>query len=159
MFTLSSETEKLSYYVLSQGRTQVTREDIHTVSVPELEADTYALANAIMDGNYQAAMDALEVMKFRRVDPIMVLSQVTRTVCDLCDIRALVKEGLRADEIAEVLRPLRMNEYKIKLCMNSAASKSDKRLRRALRLCAEADAALKLSPQGYLAIERLIGSL
>lgn len=159
MFTLSSETEKLSYYVLSQGRSTVTKEDIQAVSVPELEADTYALANAILDGNYKEAIDALEVMKFRRVDPIIVLSQVSRTVCDLCDIRALAKEGLRADEIAEVLRPLRMNEYKIRLYLNSATSKSDKRLRRALRLCAEADAALKLSPQGYLAIERLIGSL
>ena len=159
MFTLASETEKLSYYVLGQGRNQVTREDIHTVCVAELDADTFALANAILDGKYEEAMRALEVMKFRRIEPVIVLSQVTKTVCELCSVRALQKEGLRSAEITELLRPLRISEYRVRLCMNCTASKSDKRLRRALQLCAEADTALKMSPTGYLAIERLIGSL
>ncbi len=159
MFALASETEKLAYYALAEGRDRVTKEDVHTVCVPELDADTFALANAILDGNYEGAMNALEVMRFRRVEPVIVLSQVTKTVCELCSIRALQKEGLRSTEIAEILRPLRIGEYRVRLYMSCTASKSDKRLRRALQLCSEADAALKMSPNGYLAIERLIGSL
>ena len=56
----------------------------------------------------------------------------------------------------EIATTLKMNEYKVKVYMSGASGKSLKRLKRALELCAEADSALKLSPQGYMAIEKLI---
>lgn len=156
MFTLSSETEKLSYYALSHGRTVVTAEDIREVSVAELSADSFALANAVLDGRGKDAMDALAYMKFRRVEPVIILSEISRVLCDLALIKALQKEGLSASLIASTLK---MNEYKVRLYLSGAAGKSEKKLRRAIALCSEADLALKLSPQGYLAIERLICSL
>ena len=156
MFTLSAETEKLAYYVLQNGRRTVTAEDVSRVSVPELSADSFALANAILDGRYEEAMNALAVMKFRRVEPVMILSEVSRVICDLVSVKALRESGLPAGEIASTLK---MNEYKARLYLNGAATKSAKKLRRAVELCSEADLALKLSPQGYVAIERLICSL
>lgn len=155
MFTLSQETEKLSYYVLRQGRAQVTREDVSRVAVAGHSADSFALANAVLDGQYQEAMNALAVMKFRRVEPVIILSEVSRVVCDLISVKALYEEGLPPGEIAAVLK---MNEYKTRLYLNGASKKSMKKLRRAVALCSEADLALKLSPQGYIAIEKLIGS-
>ena len=59
----------------------------------------------------------------------------------------------------EIASTLKMNEYKARLYLNGAATKSAKKLLRAVELCSEADLALKLSPQGYVAIERLICSL
>ncbi len=156
MFTLSSETEKLSYYALQNGRTAVTRQDVERVCVTELSADTYALANAILDGRYEDAMQALNVMKFRRVEPVIILSEVSRVICDLISVKLLQGEGLPTSEIASVLK---MNEYKARLYLTGAGGKSMKKLRRAVDLCSEADLALKLSPQGYIAIERLICSL
>ena len=156
MFTLSAETEKLAYYVLQNGRCAVTREDVEKVSVAELSADSFALANAILDGRYEEAMRALSVMKFRRVEPVMILSEVSRVICDLVSVKALQEEGLPLGEIAATLK---MNDYKARLYGNGASGKSMKRLRRAVELCSEADLALKLSPQGYLAIERLVCSL
>ena len=156
MFTLSAETEKLAYYVLQNGRSSVTREDVATVSVAELSADSFALANAILDGRYEDAMHALSVMKFRRVEPVMILSEVSRVICDLVAVKALQEQGLPNGEVAATLK---MNEYKARLYGNGASGKSMKRLRRAVELCAEADLALKLSPQGYIAIERLVCSL
>ena len=159
MYTLAFETEKLSYYVLRNGRQTVTREDVDLVSVADLDADTYALTNAVLDGNYEKAIRALEVMRFQRIDPVIVLSQISKTICELCWIKALQKEGMGAVEIASVLKSVKLSEYKIRLYMTSTASKSEKKLHRALALCSEADRMLKLSPQGYQAIERLIGSL
>ena len=156
MFTLSAETEKLSYYVLQNGRTEVTRQDVELVSVSELSTDTFALANAIVDGRYEDAMQALNVMKFRRVEPVIILSEVSRAICDLTSIKALQCQGLPSSEICAVLK---MNEYKARLYLAGAGNKSMKKLRRAVELCSEADLALKLSPQGYIAIERLIFSL
>ncbi len=156
MFTLASETEKLSYYALAHGRSTVTKEDIETVSTPELDADAFALANAILDGRNKDAMHALEVMRFRRIDPIIVLSQITRVICDLCYVKALQQDGIPAGEIGTVLK---MNPYQARLYTAGAGQKSEDRIHRALLLCAEADTALKRSPSGYQAIERLIGSL
>lgn len=156
MFTLSSETEKLSCYVRWHGRDTVTKEDVAEVSVAEFSSDSFALANAVLDGRYEEAMHALEVMKFRRVEPVLILSEVSRVICDLVSVKALQEEGLPNGEIASLLK---MNEYKARLYGNGAKEKSMKKLRRAVELCSEADLALKVSPQGYLAIERLVCSL
>ena len=153
MFTLASETDKLSYYVLWNGRDEVTVDDVKKVSIAEISTDTFALANAILDGKYDVALDALSVMKFRRVDPIIILSEVSKVVCELFAIKAMLDEGKSSSEIALAFK---MNEYRVKVYMSGASGKSLKRLKRALELCAEADSALKLSPQGYMAIEKLI---
>lgn len=153
MFTLAAETDKLSYYVLWNDRDEVTVDDVKNVSIAEISTDTFALANAILDGKYDVALDALSVMKFRRVDPIIILSEVSRVVCDLFAIKAMLDEGKSSAEISSALK---MNEYRVKVYMSGASGKSLKRLKRALELCAEADSSLKLSPQGYMAIEKLI---
>ncbi len=153
MFTLSAETEKISYYVLSHGRKEITAADVDNISASVIDSDAYALTNAILDGRYDEAIDALNVMRFRRVEPVIILSEVSRAVCDLLAIKTLQGEGLPVGEIAAVLK---INEYKTKLYAQAAASKSEQKLKRALLLCSEADLALKLSPQGYTAIDRLI---
>ncbi len=156
MYTLSFETEKLSFYVLQNGRTTVTREDVKNVAIGAIEADAFALTNAILDGRSAEALAALSVMKFRRIDPIIVLSEVSRALCDLLSVKTLQEQGMPQGEIA---RALKMNEYKARLYANGASSKPRERLARALTLCADADLALKLSPQGYMAIENLICGL
>ena len=156
MYTLSNETEKLSYYALENGRSTVTIDDVITVSIPELSVDAFALTNAILDGNGEYAMAALEVMRFRRVDPLMLNAEISKAICDLIAIKALLDEGLAVFEIATVLK---MNEYRAKLYAQSAAGKSMKRLKTAVDLCVEADAMLKFSQQGYMALERLVCGL
>ncbi|MBQ7383550.1 MAG: DNA polymerase III subunit delta [Clostridia bacterium] len=156
MFTLAAETDKLAYYVLQHGRGEVTREDVKNVSIAEISSDTFALANAILDARYDAALEALSVMKFRRVEPVIILSEVSKVICDLVSIKAMMEEGKSSFEISSALK---MNEYRVRMYMSGAAGKTMKKLKRAIELCAEADVALKLSPQGYTAIEKLICSL
>ena len=156
MFTLSSETEKLACYALWHGRREITSEDIKNVAIAEISADTFALANAIVDGRYEDAMNALGVMRFRRVEPVVIMSEVSGVICDLVAVKALCADGLSPSGVAATLK---MNEYKAKIYAGGAAGKSMKKLRRAVELCSEADLALKRSPQGYVAIEKLICSL
>ena len=156
MFTLSNETEKLAYYALQNNRTAITAEDVENVACSVLTSDAYALANAILDCRYADAIDALNVMKFRRIDPIFVIPEVSRVICDLFTIKVLQDEG---HNISEISRILKMNEYKLKIYANVTAAKSRESFERALLLCSEADLGLKLSPQGYSSIEKLICSL
>ena len=161
MYTLANETEKLSYYVLSNGRKKVTREDVLNVSVAELTTDAFTLTNALLDGRNEDAMNALAAMKFRRVEPIMLLSEVSKTVSDLVAVKALVDEGRTSAEIATLMstKTQKMGEYRARLYAQSAAGKSWAKLREALDLCVEADLSMKLSQSGYGVIEKLVCSI
>ena len=155
MYTLSFETEKLSYYVLENGRTEVTREDVRNVAIGAIDVGAFALTNAVLEGRSADALAALSVMKFRRIDPIIVLSEVSRTICDLLQVKIMQEQGAPQGDFIKLLK----NEYRVRLYTQSAAGKSREKLMRALTLCADADLALKLSPQGYMAIENLICGL
>ena len=155
MYTLSFETEKLAYYVLQNGRDTVTREDVKNVAIGAIDMSAFALANAILDGRSADALAALSVMKFRRIEPVIILGEVSKTICDLMAVKTMVEQGTPQLEITRFMK----TDFRARLYMRSAAGKSRERLTRALTLCAEADLALKLSPQGYIAIENLICAL
>lgn len=156
MFTLAAEVDKLCCYVLAHGRTAVTADDIREVACAGIEYDAFAFGNAVMEGRRADALAALAILRHRRVDPILLLGEVIRTWSDMLSVRLLTAEGRRPDEIAAVTK---LHSYKVTLYQKASASIDDARLRRAITLCAEADAELKLSPQGYAAIERLVCGL
>ena len=156
MFTLSAETDKISFYVLSHGRDEATKADVHEIANPEISAGAFDLANALADGRYSDALGVLAVEKFRRVDPIILMSEVSKTLCDLMAIKALLDAGYSQKEISVTLK---MNEYKTRLYCASASAKSRKKIEKSISLCSYADLALKLSSKDYQAIEKLICSL
>ena len=163
MFILSEETEKLSFYVLWNGRNEVTSEDIKNVAVAEMTTGTFALANAICDGRNEDAMKALEVLRFRRADPINILFEVSKTACEMLYVKDMQTEGASVGEMVAAInainKPSKISEYKVRTYVASVSGKPVRKLRRAVELCAEADALLKSTPLGYVAIERLICSL
>lgn len=161
MYTLSAETEKLAYYVLHNGRSEVTSADVKNVCIAEISSDTFALANAIISGRGDEALKALEVLKFRRVEPVIVMGEVSSTVCDMIKVKVLMKEGMSPVAIAAAISTLghKVSEYKVKRYMAGVKDVSEEKLYRALALCSEADLALKHSSSDYSDIERFICSI
>ena len=157
MFTLAAETEKLSYYVLSHGRSEVSEADVDEIAIPELSSDTFAMTNALLEGRYEDALHALEFMKFHRTDPVQVLGEISRSLCDLLSVKALQEDGATVAEIASILGI--RSEYRVRLYLNAASGQSRRRLSRAVELCSEADLSLKQGASGSLPIERLICGL
>ncbi len=153
MFILASEIDKLSYYVLSHGRTEATDADMHTVSTPAAEYDAFAFTNAITENRTEAALAILADYRFRRVDPLMILGDVTRVICDMIAVRSMTQEGIPTADIAATLK---MHEYKVGLYQKNLRNASEERLTRALAACTAADRSLKLSPTGYAPLEELI---
>ncbi|MBQ3482745.1 MAG: DNA polymerase III subunit delta [Clostridia bacterium] len=156
MFVLANEIEKLSYYALSTGKDHITAADIRTVAVPVVAADAFALSNAILAGRSRDALDALAVMKFERIEPTVVLAELSRTLSDMQAVRILLDAGRTIREAADVLK---LHEYKAGLLAKAATRTEPARLARAVRLSAEADATLKRASGDYGAIERLICAL
>lgn len=154
MFSLANETEKLAYYALQAKRTTVTADDVENIACTVISSEAFALANAIIDGRNADAIEALSVMKYERIEPVIVLSEVSKTINDLFLIKVLSEDALPTTEIARILK--QKSEYRVRMYAAIAAKKSKTSLYRAIALCSEADLSLKNSSLGYTAIERLI---
>ncbi len=158
MYTLSYEIEKLAFYTRYHGRSEATEADLRRVCTPASEYDSFAFTDAIMEGNNDRALSILADYRFRRVDPIIALSEVSKTICEMVAVKSMTEEGYSQKEIGAAVGKL--HEYRVGLYQRSLRRISPERLLRALSACAEADASLKLSTgSGYLPLERLICSL
>ena len=157
MFTLAGEIDKVACYVRAHGRDTLTEADIRTAAIPAMEYDAFAFTNAIMERRRTDALDILSDLKLRRVEPLYILSEVSRVVCDLLAIRTMADGGQTATEISAALK---MHEYRVGLYLKQARKTSPALLQNAVTACRTADLSLKRSAaDGYGVIERLICSL
>lgn len=156
MFMLATEIDKLSFYVLSHSKNAPTLEDLRFVCTPITEYDAFAFANALMDGKRDVALDILRDYKFRRVEPLVILGEVIRVFCDMTNVQAMLQSGATEQETAAALK---LHAFRVGLYRKSLAHKRPGALKDALAACTAADRTLKLSPQGYAALERLICSV
>jgi len=158
MFVLANEIDKLSYYLLAHGETSATAEAMRLVCTSTEEYDAFAFTNAIMDGKQEAALAILADYRLRRIEPVFILGDMIRVICEMISVQAMTAEGLPASEIGSAFRPP-LHEYKVGLYQKSLRNTSEKRLRRALNACLDADASLKSSAKGYAPLEKLICTL
>jgi DNA polymerase-3 subunit delta len=155
MFRLAGEIDKVACYALAHGRTEVTARDVDTVTIPATEIGAFALANAISEGRRADALQILDDMRFRRVEPVAVLGEISGVYSDMLAVKTLADKGLSAPEIASALK---MNEYKLSRYQKSLRSMSTERVHALIRAAARADAEVKGSGKGYAPLEKLICS-
>ncbi len=151
MFNLSSETDKISFYVLSQGRDTVSPSDVARASVPSAEYDTFALSNALAAGNREVALAVFGDMKFRRVEPLVIMGEIISYVSNSLSVELLANDGLTSREISEILN---IHEYKVSLTLRSRRGVD--RLKVMLERCRSADLEIKSFSNGYSVLEKLI---
>ena len=157
MFTLANEVDKVACYIRAHGRDILTEADIRTAAIPAMEYDAFAFTNAIMERKRADALEILADLKLRRVEPLYILSEVSRVVCDLLAIRTMSDSGLTAAEISSALK---IHEYRVGLYLKQARRVDPPILRNAVTACQAADRTLKRSAaDGYGVIERLICSI
>ena len=154
MEVLALEIDKLSCYIKTNGRSELTDEDISTVTSATFESDAFGLTNAIREGDAKMAFADLRDKKLRKVEAVTVVGAVSRVFSDVLTVSAFLSEGLTQAEIA---KKLRMHEYKAGLYIKAARRRSREQLERALHICKEIDISAKSSGgDGYLGLERLI---
>lgn len=156
MFRLASEIDKISYYVLAGGRGEVTVEDVRAAGSVTEEFDTFALANAMVARQYSAALAVLAQMKAQKVDPIKIMAEMIRVICDMNTVALCLRSGMVPQDIATAtgIKPYPLGKY-----ITALRGVDETALRRALDACADADRGVKSFSQDYLPIERLICSI
>lgn len=151
MEVLGREVEKLSALAHSRGTGRVTPEDVYEISSTTPECDTFALSNAITDRSRARVYSALEEMKFRRVDPTVVMGMISKTFSDIAAVSYLLEEGRDARDIETILK---MNAYKLKIYIAAAKRYTPQRLSEIIGELARVDAGSKFGGvTGYTAIE------
>ena len=150
MFSLSKETDKISFYVLSQKRNTVTIDDVKLIGVNSCEYDAFAFTNAICAGQKDKALSILSEMKKKKIDPLIIMSEVSKTVCDSVSVFALLSDGMTHAEIAKALG---LHEYKVSVIVKSGNIDNPQRL---LKKCQRADIDIKSYSDGYAVLEKLI---
>ncbi len=156
MDILSSETDKLACYCAVHGLHTVTAELVCAVCTSTAEDDAFGLSNAILAGDVKGAYRRLHDLRRRRVDPMLVLAQLTRLFSDLTSVSLLLAEGASAATVASALS---MNEYKAGLYIKGARARSSAALAHALEACREADLAAKSGVDPSPRLDRLIAEL
>ena len=156
MFVLANEIEKICYYVLAKGRSEVTLEDISTAAIANVEFDAFALSNAILASDKKKAFNILKKMRSDRIEPLNILGEVSRIFCDMYLVFSLSETGKSNAEIAAIIG---LHPYAVGLYRRGTESYSKGRLKSILDSCADADRTLKSSPTGYAEIEKLIAIL
>lgn len=157
MYTLANEIEKLSFYALSKGRSEVALEDIDTVSSPSDEIESFSLGAAVIDGSNDKAMRILGIMKSKHIDPLVILGELSRAIADMLTVKRMTDAGNSVNDMIAVLKPI--SEFRVRMYQSKVRELPIEKLEGALRLCSEADLAQKQSMSGYIAIEKLVCSL
>ena len=91
----------------------------------------------------------------RRVDPMVVLGQISRLISDLVSVSCLLEEGTPPTGVAAALG---MNEYKAKLYVQSAGKRRPEQFRLLLKECREMDLASKRGADPLIQIERFLAT-
>lgn len=154
MAQLAEEVTKLTCYAKANGRGTITEGDVNEICSVSIECDAFALSNAIIEKNVEKAFLALTDMKGQRIEPYMVLAQLSKTYADLLSISLFIDEGLEAAKIAELMK---FHPYRLSLYMKAAKKIGTKRLCAALSALIKTDGASKMGGiGGYGAIEMFI---
>lgn len=154
MSVLAEEVEKLSAYAKANGLAEIGVREVELVASSTPESDTFALSNAIIDRNKKAALVALDEMKSRRVDPVIITAMMARTYTDIVNVTSMLADGMGVKDIETALK---MNPYKLKAYAAAAKKHSAERASRVLGELCRMDAASKFGGiTGYTAIELFI---
>ncbi|MBR2381106.1 MAG: DNA polymerase III subunit delta [Clostridia bacterium] len=157
MFVLANEIEKLALYARSQNRDYLIRDDIANICSAEMEYGAFEFSNAILDGRKGEALNILSVMKFKQVEPLMIMGELSGIFSDLLKIKIMLLAGKANQQIATETG---INIHKVGIYATSARRMELARLQRIVSTTAETDLAMKFRfDSGYLNLEKLICSL
>lgn len=154
MTVLSEEVTKLCAFAKARGKSEITVPDVSAICASTPECDTFALSNAILARDKRLALVALDEMKSRRVDPLVILGMMAKTYSELLDVVMLLKDGL---SVSDIQAKTGMNIYRLKHYVNAAPKFSPERALRILDELKRVDTGAKFGGvTGYTSIEMFI---
>ena len=156
MDVLEKEVKKISYMVLARGENVATPAHVEEVASSTPECETFAFSNAIGEKNKVLAFEAIEEMKFRRVDPGVILAMMSRSFSELSSVSLLISEGGGQKDMEEKMG---INKYRAQHLLASVKRYGKEQISEIMAELARMDAASKFGGiSGYTAIEIFVAT-
>ena len=154
MTVLNNEVIKLCMLAKAREQQSISTADVELVASSTPECDTFALSNAILERNKKGAFLALEDMKSKRLDPIMILGMMAKTYTDIVSVVIMLADGINSQDIQTATK---MNPYRLKLYVGAAKRYPPEKANAILTELARVDTGAKYGGvTGYTAIEMFI---
>ena len=154
MTVLNNEVIKLCMMAKARAQNYISVADVEIAASSTPECDTFALSNAILERNKKGAFIALEEMKSRRLDPIMILGMMAKTYTDIANVVLMLSDGTNS---ADIQTATKMNPYKLKLYIAAAKKYTPEKANAILSELARVDTGAKYGGvTGYTAIELFV---
>ena len=151
MTVLNNEVIKLSMLAKARGQNAISVEDVKICASSTPECDTFALSNAIIERDKKGAFIALEEMKARRLDPIMILGMMAKTYTEIVTVTMMMADGIGTQDIEAATR---INPYKLKHYQRAAKRFPPEKANAILSELARVDTGAKYGGvTGYTAVE------
>ena len=135
---LIPEIEKIAAYT---KQTQVTREDIDAVAIPQLDAVVFQMTDALTQKNFDKATAVLGDLFHMQQAPIMILAVLGKHLRQLFTARLVFDEGKNASYLMK-LWDMR-SSYPAERLMSAAKRFGPQWCRQAVIRCAKTDLAMK----------------
>ena len=138
MTNLITEIEKIA---AGAGDKIVTSADVEKMASRSLEAGVFDLTDSLSEGDLNKALFLLRDLMDMKNPAVAIVAAVTKHFRRLYGARLGIDGGLSVQEITKLLEF--KSDYPTRKTMSTAQRFSLRRLRRAQKLCLEADIALK----------------
>jgi len=112
---INNELEKLTAY--TQGREEITAEDVKAVCSPVIENRIFDLVSAAAEGNRSKALEKYDDLLVLKEQPMRILYLIARQFERLMHIKELQEKGFGQAAIAEQLK---IKPYAVKMSMPAA---------------------------------------
>lgn len=153
MTTVSNETEKIACYALAKGVGAIDAKMVDEVSSEFGEPDAFALSNAVVSGNRDAALTALKECRDKKQKASAVSSRMTSEFMNMLSVLLCMNEGMMKGDIS---KRLGIHEFRVGKYMESVRDTDPASVRAVIERCVEADGMLKSSGGGYDVLERFV---
>lgn len=102
MTDLKNEIDKVIDYVKFENRDTVTKEDVDFICIKSVEAQIFDISSGAMAGNFTKAARALEVLRDKKENTILILGTIAKSMRDLCVTESFIKSGVAIPSISKV---------------------------------------------------------
>lgn len=163
MTDLKNEIEKLIDYLRFENRDTLEKDDVDFICIKSMAAQIFDISSGALSGNFIKAARALNVLRDKRENPIIILGTISKAVGDLCKVDACIKKGIPTTSIAKevgVMDFIVKNDSAILLNRNRDFKGKESFAGTCASICLEYDKKIKSSrTDGYELLLELIFKL
>lgn len=151
------ETEKLIAFA---DGAEITREDIDNLCSPQLEADAFRLAGAILRRKGGEAFTILDTLFDQRAEGIAILAALSMSFTDLYRARVARSQGKTQQEMAEDFSYPKNRSFAVGNAFRDSANVPVAYFRRCMQILAKADTDMKsLRTPSRLLLEEAVAKM